>query len=136
MAGFTFRLSQSLSVPGGTLGGAVETFTGDGVVDADVTIATGVEQQVVIAFTRAATKCIGLLSSKNVTVRTNAAAASPETAGDIVALTAGKPVIWDPDQAPLVAHPFPTADVTTLYVQNNSGAETRFQIYVLRDATP
>jgi hypothetical protein len=80
-----------------------------------------------IAFVRSKLRTFYAVSDQDVSLLTN----SKTGPADTVALKAGEPLVWW-DTCPL-ATPFPTADVTALYVDNNGNSSANVQIYIGKD---
>jgi hypothetical protein len=95
-----------------------------------LSIPTATNQQVLVAFTVAALKGFAIKSDKAITLRTNA---NDGTADDIFVIAVDSAFLWHSKS--LLPTPF-SQDVTTLYIQNASGATAAIDLRVLRDATP
>jgi len=123
----------------GRLSNTTETVTGDGEVSYEGAVAHNAtpansEKEVDLAFVEADIKSLLIYTSAAaITVRSNANhLGSP---GDTVAIPAGRALIWNTND--LGDNPFATADVTKLYITNESATlDTDVKIRVLVDVTP
>lgn len=121
-----------------------ETWTGSGTATVSGTVTKSAEGednrslvvaalasnlQVDCAFDTARLVMAYLLSTKEVTLKTN----STSVPDDTLVLKAGVPLVWTNDDAG--SNPF-TVDVTTLYLSNAGAVDSQVDIRLLLDPTP
>lgn len=109
---------------------AVETVTSDSEANQDVAVADGQTAfHTVLAIDVSQLKSLFIKSDQDITIKTNSSG-SPTDTIDVVA---NIPLMWTPDcgfDCPL------SADVTGLYIANDSGSTATVQIRCLQDGTP
>ena len=106
----------------------------DGEVNSDLdSIASGTEPQAVIAIDVSQLKSLFLYSDQDVTLRTNANSGGAPDA--TIALKAGVPLIWESANG-YFSNPLGSTDVTSIFVDNDSGSAANVKIRVLQDVTP
>lgn len=133
MSAFPGSYSQVVNINGETLPGLSSSYTDDGLELRNLTVATGVGDQLVdLAFTRADVSMIYFHSDQAVTLEFNDGAGT----GGSITLAADFPWIWHTDKSDLTLNDVITADVTALYITNASGSTATIKIRVLHDTTP
>lgn len=122
--------SQSVSVGSGSIGGGAKKYQGSGQVRIDETIANGdTDKAVNFTLDVSTLKSIVILSDRALTLETNSSSAPTNT----IVLKAGVPYVWNTDSYDTCKI---TADVTSLFVTNGTGASARLQIDAVTDVTP
>jgi hypothetical protein len=119
----------------GTLANSSDSQTGDGRASFDGVIPAATEVHVLLAFAHAAIKSLCIYTqSSSITVRSNAASPGGD---DTIPVSAGQAFIWNTNDPASNANPFAAADVTSLYITNESvDTNTAVKIRVLLDITP
>lgn len=128
-----------IDTPIGRLGGDVESVTENLFKGIKLDIAgTATNQQINLDWVRSKAKVIGLYCKKNddasgtaqgLTIKSN----STSSPGDTLTLIPGTPVIWLAANDPAENMPFPSADVTKLYVTSPGGVTQELMVVVLMD---
>ena len=128
-------MSHSIQLNRGIVVGGIsltkgETCTGSLQLRLDETIATGQTAfEINIAIDISAVKGIFIMSTKNITVKTNSSGSPTDT----ITLLANQPYLWSPeDDADIIF----TGDVTKLYVANASGASATLTLEGVADSSP
>lgn len=130
MATHTFK--PSVNVGGREIGPAVAsqyTGTGGSFIDGEVVANAQTDKEIVIAIDVSAVTSFVLLSTQDVTIETNDGS-SPD---DTISLKANVPYIWNEDSYDSFLL---TADVTSIFVTNASGAAATIHCFQICDATP
>lgn len=129
MAAFTGRLTIQLTMASGG-DSDVTTYSGSGLVALDEAIPDD-SSDLLVAFELDYSEIqLGFIrSDQDVIVKTNSSGAPDDT----FALTANTPMLWFTG-SPVGTQP--TADITSLYVTNSSGATANLEIQVITDVTP
>lgn len=124
---FNYTFSLGLKTPAEQITRTiVQTFSGS--LSHDVTVNTGVSNQLLsLTLTTAHMKGLYIVSSADVTFKTNSSGAPDQT----IVLKAGIPLLWFADLS-YFANPF-TADLTALYFTNASGAQAAITIRFLTE---
>lgn len=127
----THRIGQTYASNNGTVSSVTTSYTGDGEVVVDATIAAGATNALVNANIRVAgLKSFVFYASTACTVKTN----NSTTPGNTLTIPAGGSLIWHTDAS--YANPL-TVDVTALYVTNsNATTAAVFKMTALVDVTP
>jgi hypothetical protein len=114
-----------------TVDKTVTIVTGDAVDDMELTIATGVtDQLVVFACALAAMKGYYIVSDQAISLQTNSSG-SPD---DTIALVANEPLVWNEKSLHTKAF---TVDITALYLTTGViSASAAVRIIFVRDSTP
>lgn len=85
--------------------------------------------QVNLAVDVSAMKSLHIVSDQDVTIETN----DGSTPDDTLELTADVPILWYEGCG--YSNPL-TADVTALFITNDSGSSANVQVHILQDSTP
>lgn len=107
-----------------------ESVTAESETNLDLAVAdeeTALEANIAIDYSAIAS--LYMACDQDITIKTN----DSGTPDDTIALKANKPLVWTPDCG--FANPF-SADVTSIFCANASGADATLQIRLLQDATP
>lgn len=125
----TGRVSRSFSAGGVTVGGVIQTVTGDMVQTlSKVVPASSTNAEFDIAVDVSTIKGVGIEASHDTTVKTNSTSAPDNT----LALVGGIPLIWTVGDIPAN---FLTVDVTKFYV-TTGGSDTTVKFVAVTDSTP
>ena len=122
--------TTTLVSPEGTLQASPTVITADMASGGDFVLGASATTEIDVAFTRSKLQSIYLLSSVNVTVKTNSSVAPQDT----IALTAAQEKLWNTASLVGVSGLF-GGDVAKMYVVN-AGAAGTMNIRFMTDVTP
>lgn len=128
----THKHTLSVTTPEGAVTKKVSV-TGDANEGLDVTIAgLATDTLVNVAFTQAGLKSIYIVTDQDLSLETNA---TNHASGDIIALSANKPLQWYTG-GPVPLTTWFNFDVTKFYFTNAGATAANVTIRILRDSTP
>ncbi len=130
----THTFAPGVDIGGGrTIGAASSSsYTGTGVamIDGETVATAQTDTLINIAIDVSAVKSFVFVSSAAITLETNA---TDHTGGNIIAIKANVPYIWNTDSYDAFLL---TLDVTKFYITNASGATATIYCHCVQDATP
>jgi hypothetical protein len=114
----------------GSVAELLKEYTGESEFKLNVLAPDAATTEYQLAIDVSALQSVVMISTKNVTLKTNSSGAPDST----VVLVANEPKMWSADVGG--TNPFVAADVTSIFIVNASGAAAAVRITGLVDATP